>query len=299
MDGLLAVDKPAGPTSHDVVAAVRRLTGERRIGHAGTLDPMASGVLVLLLGRATRLARYYAASRKTYLAGISFSGATDTYDAEGTPQPGARQGAPPDTAALLEALERFRGTFTQVPPPFSAKKVGGVRAYEAARRARPVALAPIRVTVYDLSLASREGPGVELRLVCSAGFYVRSLAHDLGTRLGCGAHLTALRRTASGSVSLEEALPLADLEARPTLAVERLRPLAGMLEWLPGAIVTSEAAAGIGHGRAVPPAGVVRWVGDPPGEDAPVRLLGPGGTLLAVAGKGKKDEALQPTVVLA
>jgi tRNA pseudouridine55 synthase len=299
VDGLLVIDKPVGPTSHDVVAAVRRASGELRVGHAGTLDPMASGVLVVLLGRATRLARYYAGTRKSYVAGISLSGATDTYDAEGTPQAGAHVAGVPDSTAVLAALDRFRGTFAQVPPPFSAKKVAGARAYELARRARPVTLAPVTVTVHELAVLRHDGPLVEVSLVCSAGFYVRALAHDLGQTLGCGAHLVSLRRTASGTLDAGTAVPLGQLGAGREDVARHLRPLVTMLEWLPAAVVGFESAAGVAHGRPVPPGAVVRWLGAPPAERAPVRLIDEQGRLLAVADGGRVAEPLRPTTVLA
>jgi tRNA pseudouridine55 synthase len=299
VDGLLVVDKPQGLTSHDIVDAVRRATGEKRVGHAGTLDPMATGVLVLLLGRATRLARFYAASTKTYVAGIRLGTSTDTYDAEGTALPSTGPVPGPDTTVLAESLRRFTGTFAQVPPPYSAKKVEGVRAYDLARRDRPVVLAPVTVTVHDLEVLARDGDAVELRITCSAGFYVRALAHDLGQLLGCGAHLASLRRTASGQLGLDRAVRLEDVAAPAGLAAEHVLPLARMLDWLPGAVVTAEGVPLVAHGTPVPPGGVDRWEGQPPETEAAVRLLSPSGELLAVADRGRRGRALQPTVVLA
>ena len=215
LDGLLVVDKPSGPSSHDVVARVRRALGERRIGHTGTLDPLATGVLLLVLGRATRLARFLTARTKTYDAVVRLGVATDTYDADGTPVGPAHAGAWPDAEAVARALDAFRGTFAQQPPAFSAKKVGGVRSYQAARQhaARPDAAvplpAPVSVTTYALDVIEQADALLTLRVVCSAGFYVRALAHDLGAALGCGAHLVGLRRTETSGFTLDDALPLA------------------------------------------------------------------------------------------
>ena len=215
MDGLIVVDKPEGPSSHDVVARVRQALGERRVGHTGTLDPLATGVLPLVLGRATRLARFITADVKRYRATIRLGWATTTHDRLGealaprvTPEGLTRE-------AVDRALDRFRGTFLQTPPAFSAKKLAGTRAYDLARRGQPVTPAPTLVTVHDLTLVSFDRDLVVVDVIGSAGFYVRSLAHDLGTGFEVGAHLTALRRTAAGALTERDALPLADIEADP------------------------------------------------------------------------------------
>lgn len=205
--GLLVVDKPPGPTSHDIVDAVRRGTGQRRVGHAGTLDPLASGVLVLALGQATRLLEYLSASDKEYVAELTLGVTTDTYDATGTvvverPLPDGLS-----VEQVEEALARLRGTFSQRPPVYSAVKVEGQPAYRRARAGEAVALAPRPVTIHELALLEFAPPKLALRVRCSAGTYVRSLAHDLGEALGCGAMLSALRRTASGRFSIEDAVP--------------------------------------------------------------------------------------------
>ncbi len=189
VNGALVIDKPAGPSSHDVVARVRRALRVERVGHTGTLDPLAMGVLPLLLGQATRLARFLAAGDKAYDARIRLGVATDTYDAAGEPvarASGTLDGvAIPDPSAVAHALAEFRGAIQQTPPPFSAKRIGGMRAYDLARRKAPVAPAPVTVTVHALDLVGVDGSAVDVRLVSSAGFYVRSLAHDLGrSRLG-------------------------------------------------------------------------------------------------------------------
>jgi tRNA pseudouridine55 synthase len=213
-DGALVINKPKGKTSHDVVDAVRHLAGFRQIGHLGTLDPLATGVLVLLLGRATRLVQFYAGRRKRYTAGFRFGFATDAYDSDGEP-------IGPDTAPVLEAsvLEQFAaervGRFEQMPPAFSAKKVAGRPAYELARKKQAVELKPVKVEIYEYKLQEIEGSIARFVIECSSGTYIRSLAHEMGQKLGCGAHLAEITRTAVGEFSLELAISLEELaEAR-------------------------------------------------------------------------------------
>jgi tRNA pseudouridine55 synthase len=209
--GLLVVDKPGGMTSHDVVARLRKITGEQSIGHLGTLDPMATGVLPLLLGKFTRLAQYFSAAEKSYTGTIRFGFWTDTYDAEGQP-------AGPDLKPNLQldlvkaAATRFDGEIEQVPPPFSAKKIAGRPAYKLARQNQPVELPPIRVRIRSFTITRVEGAEADFTVTLSAGGYVRSIAHEMGRAIGCGAHLSRLRRTQSGSFTLEDAHRLADLE---------------------------------------------------------------------------------------
>jgi tRNA pseudouridine55 synthase len=209
-DGALVINKPAGKTSHDVVDAVRHLAGFRQIGHLGTLDPLATGVLVLLLGRATRLVQFYVGRRKRYTAGIRFGFATDTYDSDGEAQG-------PDTAPALDAavLEKFAaeriGRSEQMPPSFSAKKVQGRPAYELARKKQPVELKPVEVELFEFRLTEIEGSIARFVIECSSGTYIRSLAHELGQKLGCGAHLAEITRTAVGEFSLEQAITLEEL----------------------------------------------------------------------------------------
>jgi tRNA pseudouridine55 synthase len=210
LDGALVINKPKGKTSHDVVDAVRHLAGFRQIGHLGTLDPLATGVLVLLLGRATRLVQFYNGRRKRYTAGFRFGFATDTYDSEGEVQgPGA---APVLDAAILEKLAAEHvGRFEQTPPSFSAKKVHGRPAYELARKKQPVELKPVEVELFEYKLLEIEGSIARFVIECSSGTYVRSLAHEMGQKLGCGAHLAEITRTAVGEFSLEQAIPLEEL----------------------------------------------------------------------------------------
>lgn len=211
LDGILLIDKPAGWTSHDVVAKARRITGQRRIGHTGTLDPMATGLLLLCLGRATRLVEYLTGHDKRYTGTIVLGRTTTTDDAEG--EVISESPVPLIEAATLEAIvEAFRGPIRQVPPAFSALKVGGRRAYDLARKGSPPELPPRPVIVRSL-FASFSGPGVvEIDVTCSAGTYIRSLARDLGAAIGCGAHLGSLRRCSAGPFSLEDAVSLDALE---------------------------------------------------------------------------------------
>jgi len=210
-NGALVVDKPRGKTSHDAVEAVRRMVGFRQVGHLGTLDPLATGVLVLLLGSATRLARFYAGRRKRYDAGFRFGFATDTYDADGHPQG-------PDTLPHLDpsVLERLAaertGRFEQTPPPFSAKKVHGRPAYEYARKQKPVELKPVEVEIYEYKLAAIENTLARFVIECSSGTYIRALAHEMGQALGCGGHLAEITRTAVGEFTFDQATPLAELD---------------------------------------------------------------------------------------
>ena len=213
-DGALVINKPRGKTSHDVVDAVRNLAGFRQIGHLGTLDPLATGVLVLLLGRATRLVQFYNGRRKRYTAGFRFGFGTDTYDSEGEAQ--APDTAPMLDEAMLEKLAAERiGRFEQMPPSFSAKKVHGRPAYELARKKQPVELKPVEVELFEFKLIEIEGSIARFVIECSSGTYIRSLAHEMGREVGCGAHLAEISRTAVGEFSLEQAIPLEELaEAR-------------------------------------------------------------------------------------
>ncbi len=213
MDCFFNVYKPKGPTSHDVVARLRRAGKVRRIGHAGTLDPLAEGVLVIAAGRATRLIEYLVDADKAYAAEVTFGVETDTYDAEGrvTAQ---RPAAHLTEAVVRQALETFRGSILQRPPSFSAVSVGGQRLYALARRGAPVVIPPRAVTISRLELVAWRPPLADLHVECSKGTYIRSLAHDLGQALGCGAHLSALVRLRVGRFASQEATPLAELEER-------------------------------------------------------------------------------------
>ena len=216
MNGLLVIDKPEGITSHDVVNRLRKITGERSIGHLGTLDPMATGVLPLLMGKFTRLAQYFSAAEKSYSGAIRFGFATDTYDAEGEP---AGPDLWPEAAQTLTldrvraAAQRFLGETQQMPPPFSAKKIAGQPAYKLAREGKPVELNAAKVRIDAFEIVAMEGAEASFNLNISAGGYVRSVAHKLGQDLGVGAHLSRLRRTRAGVFTLADAHALEDLEA--------------------------------------------------------------------------------------
>jgi len=216
VNGLVIVDKPGGMTSHDVVNRLRKITGEKSIGHLGTLDPMATGVLPLLLGKFTRLAQYFSSDEKSYTGAIRFGFATDTYDAEGKPA-GPDMWSEMEPSLTLETIRhaaaRFHGEMDQLPPPYSAKKIEGTPAYKLAREGKPVELKTAKVRIASLEIAALEGAEASFSMQISAGGYVRSVAHELGLGLGCGAHLSSLRRTQAGGFSIEQARSLKEFEA--------------------------------------------------------------------------------------
>lgn len=246
LDGILIVDKPRGRTSHDVVEAVRRLVGFRQIGHLGTLDPLATGVLVLALGRATRLARFYAGRRKRYTCAVRFGFATDTYDADGEAQ--SEDAAPSLDAAAVESLAaNFIGKIAQTPPAFSAKKIHGRPAHELARKHKPVKLAPVEVEVFEFRLTSIEGSIAKFAVECGAGTYIRSLAQDMGKLQGTGAHLSEIVRTAVGEFTLDQAVQLEDLQREGKID-ERVIRIEHLLADLPRAVVLPIIEKRIRHG---------------------------------------------------
>jgi tRNA pseudouridine55 synthase len=291
--GVLVVDKPAGPSSHDIVVIARRSLGTARVGHTGTLDPHASGVLPLVVGQATRLAQHLTSSDKEYEATVRFGLVTDTRDAAG--EVIASSGLVPTTEAIERGLERFRGTFEQTPPVYSAKMVAGERSYVRARAGKPVASQAIAVTAYALELLRFDPPCARLRVRCSAGFYVRSLAHDLGEAVGTGAILEHLVRTAAAGFTLEHAVPFemlvtaprADLRAR-VLAMETL------LTNLPGVELTADGMSWARHGRELGPRQFVRPLVSGPSL---VRLIAPDGRLVGLADRAKTPGFLHPTVI--
>ena len=247
---MIVVDKPAGWTSHDVVNKMRRIAGTRKVGHLGTLDPSATGVLPLVIGRATRLAQFYTRNDKVYEGLVHFGFTTDTYDAEGQ-RTSDEVPAALDRGQVEAAFAQFRGAFEQVPPPVSAKKIGGRPAYELARKQQPVELKPVPVEVYELEVLRMEGCEVEVRVHCSAGTYLRSIAHDVGHLLGFGAFLKSLRRTASGDFKIESARTLEQLAA--LAAEDRLNealiPAAQLLPDFPAETVDQITAGQIRNGR--------------------------------------------------
>ncbi len=251
LSGVFVIDKPAGWTSHDVVAALRRLLRTRQVGHFGTLDPFATGVLPLSVGKATRFAQFYLKSRKAYEGTIRFGYATDTYDATGQPS-SERVTAHLDSIALERVFGDLTGRLMQTPPPFSAKRVGGVRAYKLARQHKPVALAPVDVEVYALELLNVQADLVSFAVECSGGTYVRSLAHDIGQRLGCPAHLASLRRTAVAEFTENRAVTLERLEdsvRKGELETWRV-PLEALLPECPELVVRGREEMSVRHGHA-------------------------------------------------
>ncbi len=221
MNGVLIVDKPSGLTSHDVVSRVRRLLNERSVGHLGTLDPMATGVLPLVIGSFTRLAQFYLSSEKTYEGTIRFGFSTDTYDAEGEPSSSAVNPAL-SREEVERAAEKFRGVILQTPPPFSAKKIKGVPAYKLARKQKEVTFEPIEVEVKEFDILSADGDRVSFRARVASGTYMRSVAHDMGQALGCGAHLECLRRTSVAEFTVSDAHTLEKIASVQMPALEEL-----------------------------------------------------------------------------
>jgi tRNA pseudouridine55 synthase len=295
VDGVLVVDKPEGPTSHDIVTWARRAVGTRAVGHTGTLDPMATGVLVLVVGRATRLARFYSGAEKSYDAVIRLGVETDTWDRTGTPADGSPFQGPLPTASAVEAgLHAFLGASDQQPPAYSAKRVGGVRAHELARKGRDTGVAPAGVVLHEVEVVEVALPLVSISLRCSAGYYVRALAHELGRRLGCGACLDALRRTASGEFTERDAAPIDAIERAPGGAAARVVPLERLLRHLPAIGLSPGDAARAAHGNEIDARGAVEAGARP----SAVRLLAPDGTLLAIATPGAVPGVLHPSVVL-
>jgi tRNA pseudouridine55 synthase len=320
MDGVLVIDKPEGLTSHDVVAVARRALRESRIGHTGTLDPLATGVLPLAIGRATRLVRFLTASDKDYVATIRFGATTDSYDADG--EPTSRSDRHPDAAELEAAVAALRGRYEQLPPAFSAKKVGGQRAYDLARRKQEVSLTPVPVHVPRAEVEAFDGWSARITLTCSAGFYVRSFAHAIGQAVGTGAYLEALQRTRSGEFRLDEAMSIDDLYGDPDSPGAREGSREAVLDWLipidrlltdyPAVRVTEEGRAWVGHGREL---GAAQFHPDGsisrPGLHGPavttgredpavawVRILDSGGHLIALGTPGQSPDSLHPSVVL-
>jgi len=299
MDGVIVVDKPQGLTSHDVVAAARRLLKEKRIGHTGTLDPLATGVLPLACGRATRLVRFLTASDKDYDATIVFGVTTDTYDVTGTET--TRSGLQPSREAVDDAVNRLRGEYDQVPPAYSAKKVAGRRAYEMARDDEPVELRPVPVRVTRAEIRRFTGDRVTVALTCSAGFYVRSFAHALGQFVGTGACLEELRRTRSGDFGLEGAASLdslAEAAEDPGSNAGWLVPMEQLLTRLPAVRLTEEGRLRVSHGREVDPAQAAPAEARSQEPGAWVRLVDERGQLVALAQPGATPGSLHPAVVL-
>jgi tRNA pseudouridine55 synthase len=293
MNGVVVVDKPQGPTSHDVVAAARRALREKSIGHTGTLDPLATGVLALACGKATRLVRFMSAVDKDYEATLRFGIATDSYDISGRVV--AETAARPSREAVGAALASLGGERLQTPPTYSAKKVDGDRAYDLARRDLAVELAPVRVTLSAWEIMEWTAEEATVRLTCSAGFYVRTLAHEVGRLVGTGACLSALRRTRSGSFGLASAANMEALMAGRAPVI----PMADLLPELSAVQVDAEGVKRVRNGRDLlthqcRPA----IAGGATTRGTWTRILGPEGDLVALASPGATPGVLHPAVVL-
>ncbi len=288
LSGVFILDKQAGMTSHDVVARVRKILGTRQVGHFGTLDPFATGVLPLSVGKATRFAQFYLRSRKAYEGMIRFGFSTDTYDATGKPtsEPFPFE---PDPARLNEVFRELTGRVLQTPPAYSAKRVGGARAYELARQQKPVQLSPVEVEIYALELMGIQDDQAHFAVECSGGTYVRSLAHDLGQKLGCGAHLATLRRTAVAEFREDRAVTieqLAEAVADQNVASFRI-PLEALLPDCPELVVRGREEQSVRHGHKFELAQALR-----PGRRAApgrarvalmLKILNPDHRLIAIA----------------
>lgn len=277
--GLLLVDKPAGVTSHDVVAQVRRAARTRRVGHTGTLDPFATGLLVVLIGRGTRLIPYVEGEPKVYEALVRLGAETDTDDATGTI---VRTAAPPDQSAVETAIAALTGAIDQVPPAYSAKQVAGTRAYAAARAGAPLELSPVRVTVHEWRVLARDAADLRVRITCGGGTYIRALARDLGRLAGSAAHLAELRRIRSGPFDVADAVDLdAVRDGRFDVA-----PLRAAIPSVPVRALDAAELGRVGHGNAI----------DALGEQGRVALVDDAGELVAVA--EREGEQLRPRLVL-
>lgn len=292
MDGLLIIDKPAGITSHDVVARVRRTLKTKRVGHTGTLDPFATGVIVVLVGKATRLAQFLDKDKKEYLATVRLGFETETGDRTGSPRAATERSEPVTTAEIKAVLSEFLGETDQTPPMYSAKKVEGRKLYELARKGIEIERKPVRITIHDLELVDIAEPAVfTIRVACSAGAYIRTLAEDIGRRLGTGAHLTELRRTAAGKFGLNDAITLDDLEKRGD-ATEALRPVREAIARLPVFELTDDRVEKTRNGMSSR---------DPSNRFADgdaLQMVDANGRLIAVGYFSASEKAVLPRVVL-
>ncbi|MBX7060877.1 MAG: tRNA pseudouridine(55) synthase TruB [Pyrinomonadaceae bacterium] len=293
MDGILIIDKPAGPTSHDVVNRVRRIFNTRKVGHAGTLDPFATGVMVVLVGKATRLAKFVDKDAKEYEATVRFGYATDTGDLTGE-RIGETGRSDISSSEIHSVLDRFHGEILQTPPMYSAKKVDGKKLYELARRGEEIERKAVPVTIHEISVVSPDDVSGEhhtIRVRCSAGTYIRTLAEDIAKALGTAAHLTELRRTASGRFSLADSVPLDALadEADPT---KRLLPIETLVSGLPHFVLNSERAKMTLNGLSS------RVYGQEFAADEPIAMFSEDGQLIAVGKYSADENAIRPTLVL-
>ena len=312
--GVLLIDKPSGLTSHDVVIRTRRALHIKKIGHIGTLDPLATGILPLVIGRATRLATFLSIAPKIYEAVIRLGASTDTFDRTGVFQQStskvimgleSRTGPSVDRHSVENVLNKFTGSFSQTPPPFSAKKIEGQRAYKLARQGRPITPEPVNVHVERLDLLEFTGDLLRIRLVCSPGFYVRSLANDIGQALGSGAYLEALRRERSGEFGLETAVSISEIQQQGVAALAQIIPLSKLLQHLPSVTLTLRGQTRAAHGNLLLERDISNGTGSILNRSTSgvvdsttwIRLLSQDGSLIALA-QPKPRGLLHPTVVL-
>ena len=290
MDGVLIIDKPAGMTSHDVVNRVRKILKTKKVGHTGTLDPFATGVLVMLVGKATRLAQFVDKAAKEYVAEIRFGFATDTGDLTGTPI-GNEETPQLSRAAIERVLPKFRGEIEQVPPMYSAKKVGGKKLYELARKGETVERKPFLAKVHELQLLSSGEKTIRILVACSAGTYIRTLAEDIGKELGTGAHLTSLRRTAAGQFDLNEAIALEGLERSETPS-DALLPIEHLISHLPKFELSLERIETTRNGLST------RVDRDGLQDHETVAMLAPDGSIIAIGYFDAAERRVKPKIVL-
>lgn len=300
MDGLLIIDKPAGLTSHDVVARVRRILGTKSVGHTGTLDPFATGVLVLLVGKATRLARFADKDQKEYEALVQFGSETDTGDKTGSriAECGMRNEELSERMRSTDwesVFAKFRGEIMQTPPMFSAKKIEGKKLYELARKGIDVEREPVKVLIHRLELLPHEigipDSRLSIRVVCSAGTYIRTLAEDIGRDVGTGAHLVELRRTAAGRFNLDDAIGLDQLEQLDD-PNSTLKPINDIVGYLPAVILAPDRVEKTKNGLST------RVIGDGIADAAFVRMLDTGGGLIAIGTYDAAEKTVKPKIVL-
>lgn len=303
MDGLIVIDKPPGLTSHDVVFWVRKLIKDEKTGHCGTLDPDATGVLLVTVGKATRLFPFLSGHEKTYRGTVRFGFSTDTYDASGRPT-SSENPVCPEENEIRGAMRKLEGKIFQTPPPFSAKKLGGQPSYKLARAEKDVILKAQEVTVRRFELEAFRPPLADFTAECSSGTYVRALAHDLGRLLGCGAHLAGLRRTVSGDFGLADAHSLDEVRSRAEAGdLKRLVvPIEDLLPRLQAIMLETEGEERARHGNRILPNHVLAlpdgWPHASPGQDSVFRLIARDGRLLALARPSQDREGLSPFLVL-
>lgn len=298
MNGILVIDKPAGLTSHDVVARVRRILKTKRVGHTGTLDPFATGVMVILVGQATRLAQFLDKDEKEYEAVLRFGFETDTGDRTGSPRSKVPSPKPVDVEQVESVLPQFRGEIEQVPPMYSAKKVGGKKLYELARKGVEIERKAVTIHIYDLEIvdkgAADSGPepwGLGLRVVCSAGTYIRTLAEDIGRAVGTGAHLIELRRTRAGKFDLSRALSIEELDKMEN-AADVLIPMNEAVSHLPAVMLDQERVIKTKSGLST------RFVDADLTDREAIRMLDEANELIAVGFFSASEKVVQPKVVL-